>query len=305
MKFECDKSLLSAAIDGVSRAITNRAAIPVLEGIYLKAEGFQLTLTGYDMEMGITTNIECNVQVPGETVLEAKLFGSMVSRMPSGTVSVELNNEGMAIISGGVAEFEIPAMNASDYPSLPNTAAENTMTIPTSMMRELLKITGGPDEPVKIDANRRYVVFTTNGYTIMSRLIEGEFLNYESVIPKESRTKVVIDCKSFIDTLERASLIITDRLKNPLRINFAPDKVTVRCQTPLGKVVDEFTPESMEGDSMEIGFNNRYLLDALRYSKCEKLRLEINGPLSPVKVLPVEGEDFIYLVLPVRFKNEG
>ena len=62
------------------------------------------------MEMGITTNIECNVQVPGETVLEAKLFGSMVSRMPSGTVSVELNNEGMAIISGGVAEFEIPAM---------------------------------------------------------------------------------------------------------------------------------------------------------------------------------------------------
>ena len=106
MKFECDKSLLSAAIDGVSRAITNRAAIPVLEGIYLKAEGFQLTLTGYDMEMGITTNIECNVQVPGETVLEAKLFGSMVSRMPSGTVSVELNNEGMAIISGGVAERE-------------------------------------------------------------------------------------------------------------------------------------------------------------------------------------------------------
>ena len=77
----------------------------------------------------------------------------------------------------------------------------------------------------------------------------------------------MIDCKSFIDTLERASLIITDRLKNPLRINFAPDKVTVRCQTPLGKVVDEFMPESMEGDSMEIGFNNRYLLDALRYSK--------------------------------------
>ena len=93
LKFECDKSLLSAAIDGVSRAITNRAAIPVLEGIYLKAEGFQLTLTGYDMEMGITTNIECNVQVPGETVLEAKLFGSMVSRMPSGTRSEEHTSE--------------------------------------------------------------------------------------------------------------------------------------------------------------------------------------------------------------------
>ena len=72
-------------------------------------------------------------------------------------------------------------------------------------------------------------------------------------------------------------MIITDRLKNPLRINFAPDKVTVRCQTPLGKVVDEFAPVEMTGDPVEIAFNNRYLLDALRYSKCERMVLEING----------------------------
>ena len=369
MKFECEKSLLASAIEGVSRAITNRSAIPVLEGIYLKAEGFNLTLTGYDMEMGITTTIECNVLVPGETVLEAKLLLSMVSRMPAGDVRIELTDEGQAIISGGVAEFEIPAMNASDYPSLPVTGADNTMTIPTSMMRdliektiyavsqddkkpahtgelfviepgsltivaldgyrlaiiqrdvectrdiriiipaktlqELLKIMGGPDDPVKIDANRRYVVFTTNGYTIMSRLIEGDFLNYESVIPKDKKTRVTVDCKTFINTIERASLIITERLKNPLRITFAEDKITVRCQTPLGKVVDEFPPVAMTGDPVEIGFNNRYLLDAMRYSKCERMVLEINGPLSPVKILPEDGKDFIYLVLPVRFKNEG
>ena len=368
MKFECEKSLLASAIEGVSRAITNRSAIPVLEGIYLKAEGFNLTLTGYDMEMGITTTIECNVLVPGETVLEAKLLLSMVSRMPAGDVRIELTDEGQAIISGGVAEFEIPALNASDYPSLPVTGADNTMTIPTSMMRELiektiyavsqddkkpahtgelfviepgsltivaldgyrlaiiqrdvecsrdiriiipaktlqelLKIMGGPDDDIKIDANRRYVVFTTNGYTIMSRLIEGEFLNYKQVIPEGSRSRVVVDCKQFIDTIERASLIITERLKNPLRITFAPDKITVRCQTTLGRVMDEFPPEKMEGDTVEIGFNNRYMLEALRNARSERVLLEINGPLSPVKVLPEEGKDFIYLVLPVRFKNE-
>ena len=114
MKFECEKTLLASAIDGVSRAITNRAAIPVLEGIYMKAEGFNLTLTGYDMEMGITTTIECNVLVPGETVLDAKLLSAMVNRMPAGDVCIELNDEGQAKISGGVAEFEIPALNASD-----------------------------------------------------------------------------------------------------------------------------------------------------------------------------------------------
>ena len=97
-------------------------------------------------------------------------------------------------------------------------------------------------DSVKIDANRRYVVFTTNGYTIMSRLIEGDFLNYESVIPKDKKTRITVDCKTFIDTIERASLIITERLKNPLRISFTENKITVRCQTPLGKVVDEFAP---------------------------------------------------------------
>ena len=61
----------------------------------------------------------------------------------------------------------------------------------------------------------------------------------------------------------------------------------------------------MEGGAVEVGFNDRYLLDALRFSKCEKMVLEINGPLSPVKLLPEDGKDFIYLVLPVRFKNEG
>ena len=367
MKIECEKSLLAAAIEGVSRAITNRSAIPVLEGIYLKAEGFKLTLTGYDMEMGITTTIDCNVLVPGEIVLDAKLLGSMVGRMPAGNVMIELDDEGMTTIRGGVAEFEIPAMNASDCPSLPNTAAENTMTIPCSMMREmiektiyavaqddkkpahtgelfviepgsltivaldgyrlailqrdvectrdiriiipaktlqeLLKIMGGPEDPVKIDANRRYVVFTTNGYTIMSRLIEGDFLNYESVIPQGARTKVVVDCKSFIETIERASLIITERLKNPLRILF-DKKVTVRCQTNLGKVVDEFDAE-IEGEAVEIGFNNRYLLDALRNARCDKVAMEMTGALSPVKILPAdESNDFIYLVLPVRFKND-
>ena len=420
MKIECEKSLLAAAIEGVSRAITNRSAIPVLEGIYLQAAGFKLNLTGYDMEMGITTTIDCNVLVPGEMVLDAKLLGSMVSRMPAGNVVIDMDDEGMAIISGGVAEFEIPAMNASDYPSLPNTKADYAIKMETAQLREmiektiyavaqddkkpahtgelfvmepgsltivaldgyrlailqrdvecsrdiriiipaktlqellkvmgggelfvmepgsltivaldgyrlailqrdvecsrdiriiipaktlqeLLKVMGGGEDPVQIDANRRYVVFTTNGYTIMSRLIEGDFLNYESVIPQGARTRVVVDCRRFIETIERASLIITERLKNPLRITFAADKITVRCQTALGKVVDEFPPVSMEGDTVEIGFNNRYMLDALRNSKAEQMLMEINGPLSPVKLLPTEGKDYIYLVLPVRFKNE-
>jgi len=360
----CDKTLLSAAIDGVSKAVTLRSTIPVLEGILLKAEGFQLTLTGYDLEMGIVTTIEANVKEPGEIVLNAKLLSSMISRMPAGQITIQSADNGKTTIQSGVAQFEIQSMSATDFPELPNTGAEETLTIKTGVLRDMIDRTlyavsqdekkpahtgevfeiepdkmtivaldgyrlaiverpvtavkdiriivpsktmtevshllpNDDEEPVHICANRRYVVFMTAGYTIMSRLIEGEFLNYHNVIPAGSRTRVTIDTKEFIETIERASLIITERLKNPLRITFTEGKVVVRCQTNLGRVVDEFNAEC-EGDEVEIGFNNRYLLDALRNARTEKVQMEISGPLSPVKVLPVEGNDFLYLVLPVR-----
>lgn len=368
MNIVCDKALLSSAIDGVSKAVTLRSSIPALEGILLKAEGFQLTLTGYDLEMGITTTIEANVRQAGEIVLSAKLLGDMVRRLPSGEVSICTNESGNATIKGGVAEFDILAMSASDYPDLPTPGADHTLTIKAGMLRgmiektlyavsqddkkpahtgelfaieedkltvvaldgyrlaiverpvqaekhiriiipaktltEVNKLLGDDEDDVHISANRRFVVFNSGNYTILSRLIEGEFLNYANVIPNGCKTRVVLETRDFIDTIERASLIITERLKNPLRILFdASGKVTVRCQTNLGKVVDEFSAQ-VEGDPVEIGFNNRYLLDALRNARCEKVVLELSGPLSPVKILPEEGEDFIYLVLPVRFKND-
>ncbi len=366
MNIVCDKSLLSAAIDGVSKAVSPRSPIPALEGILLKAEGFQLTLTGYDLEMSITTTIEANVRQSGEMVLSAKLLGDMVRRLPSGEITICTNESGNATIKGGVAEFDILAMSSSDYPELPNHGADHTLTIQAGVLRDMIektlyavsrddkkpahtgelfaiepdrltvvaldgyrlaiverpvraeksiriivpektltevnKLLGEEDQEVRISANRRFVVFHAGSYTILSRLIEGEFLNYASVIPSTSKTQVVLETRDFIETIERASLIITERLKNPLRILF-DQKVTVRCQTSLGKVVDEFAAE-IQGEPVEIGFNNRYLLEALRNARCEKVRMELNGPLSPVKILPAEGEDFIYLVLPVRFKND-
>jgi len=112
----CDKTLLSAAIDGVSKAVTLRSTIPVLEGILLKAEGFQLTLTGYDLEMGIVTTIEANVKEPGEIVLNAKLLSSMISRMPAGQITIQSADNGKTTIQSGVAQFEIQSMSATDFP---------------------------------------------------------------------------------------------------------------------------------------------------------------------------------------------
>ena len=129
MNIVCDKVLLSAAIDGVSKAVTMRSAIPVLEGILLKAEGFQLNLTGYDLEMGIVTTIEANVKEAGEVVLNAKLLSSMISRMPAGQVAITSAENGKTTIQSGVAQFEIQSMPATDFPDLPNTGIRLIMLL--------------------------------------------------------------------------------------------------------------------------------------------------------------------------------
>ena len=181
-------------------------------------------------------------------------------------------------------------------------AKDINIIIPAKTLAEAIKLFTDDDEVVHIAANRRFVVFSSRTYTVISRLIEGDFLDYKRVIPEGYHTRVTVDVRDFSNSIERASLIITERLKNPLRITF-DGNITVRCQTTLGKVVDELDAE-IEGEPVEIGFNNRYLLDALRYSRCDKLVFEVSGPLSPVKVLPKDGGDFLFLVLPVRFKND-
>ena len=102
MKMICDRTLLSNAVAGVSKAVTQRSSIPVLEGILMKAEGFSLTLTGYDLEMGITTSIEANVLEPGEVVLSAKLLGDMVRRLSSSEVEITATETNATTIKGGI-----------------------------------------------------------------------------------------------------------------------------------------------------------------------------------------------------------
>ena len=179
---------------------------------------------------------------------------------------------------------------------------EISIIVPGKTLSDVIKLFGDSDDMIHISADRRFVVFSNEHYTVFSRLLEGQFLDYKRVIPASGNTRVVVDVRDFIDVIERASLIITERAKNPLRILF--DKmITVRCETGLGAVVDEL-PAAIEGEPVEVGFNNRYLLDALRNSRCDKVAMEISGPLSPVKVMPVDGEQFLFLVLPIRFKND-
>ena len=175
--------------------------------------------------------------------------------------------------------------------------------VPGKTLSEILKLIKETDDPVEIYAGRRHILIKIDNYTVISSLLEGEFLNYKAAIPPESQTEVVLKTREAIDSVERVSLLITDRLKSPVRCLFNENEIKLNCTTSMGRASDQIDVE-MTGQSVEIGFNNRYLLEALRNTECDEVKVQLGGPLSPMKVVPKEGDSFLFLVLPVRLKSE-
>ena len=181
---------------------------------------------------------------------------------------------------------------------------EMTFVVPGKTLSEVLKLLGDGDDTLTLQIGRRHILFNIGDYTVISRLLEGEFLDYNAAIPASHATEVVVNTRAFIDSVERVSLLITDRLKSPVRCAFEDGQIRLSCSTAIGRASDEFEAK-LSGPPVEMGFNNRYLLDALRNTEGDEARVQLSGPLSPMKVLPREGNSFLFLVLPVRLKNEA
>ena len=176
--------------------------------------------------------------------------------------------------------------------------------VPGKTLSEIIRLL--PDEEdkkMKVLVGLRHIIFTVEKYHVISRLLEGEFLDYEATIPEFSTTNALVNTRSFIESIERVSLMITDRLKSPVRCNLSDNLIKLSCNTSIGNAFDEISI-NQTGDNLEIGFNNKYMLDALKNSDTDEVRIQMNGPLSPIKILPKEGDSFLFLVLPVRLKSE-
>ena len=110
------------------------------------------------------------------------------------------------------------------------------------------------------------------------------------------------DPRALISSIDRVSTVISEKLKSPIRCLFDHDKVLLAAKTATGDAKD-VCPVDGDGGGLEIGFNNRYLMEALRYAPADSVRIELNTSVSPAVIVPVEGEEkFLYMVLPVRLK---
>lgn len=179
-----------------------------------------------------------------------------------------------------------------------------TFIVPKKTIRELIKLTDSDsDKDISISVGKRHIVFEVDNYSIISRLLDGDFLDYNAAVPKTSTTTVLINTNDAVSCIERTIPVIENNAKNPIRCLFDADEMRVSTVSSLGRVVD-YTHANVSGARVEIGFNSKYVLDALNAADTDQVRIELNGPVSPVKVLPVNDDSYLFLVLPMRLKNE-
>ena len=176
-----------------------------------------------------------------------------------------------------------------------------SFVVPGSALGEVEKICAG-EETVEIVQGARHIQFQTGDTVLVCRRLEGEFLAYRNAIPRNNTIRVQVDSRTLLSSIERVSLIISEKLKSPLRCVFGDGMVSITTRTAIGDAADQ-CPVSGDGQGLEIGFNNKYLMDALRAAPADQLRMEFTSGVAPCVILPAEGEEnFIYMVLPVRLK---
>ena len=169
-------------------------------------------------------------------------------------------------------------------------------------LSEVEKICSDVDEPASVTQGARHVMFKVGDTMLVSRRLEGEFLAYRQAIPRNNTIHVEGETRALLSSIDRVSLIISDKLKSPLRCVFDSNLLKISTKTAIGDAYDE-CPLSGDGGGLEIGFNNKYLMDALKAAPADKVRLELTTGVSPCVILPTEGEEnFLYMVLPVRLK---
>ena len=368
IKFSCEKVLLQNAIAVTSRAVAQKSSIPALEGLLLRAEQ-ELTVSGYNMQTGIRTRVAADVTDRGEIVLNARLFGDIIRRMPDDVVTLSVDEKLMVHLSCGDADFDILGLSAADYPDLPEVEDEYAVSLqqrtlramieevafavstnesrpvhtgalfeitdagltmvavdgfrlairreplekleggafsfvaPGAALNEVKSICGDVEDLATVTLGKRHILFEVGETELICRRLEGEFLDYKNAIPRKNPINVIVDTKSLIESIDRVSVVISDKLKSPVRCTFDHDKLLLSARTGNGEARD-VCRLSGDGNGLEIGFHNRYLMEALRYAPADTVRMELNTGVSPAIIVPVDGEEnFLYMVLPVRLKS--
>ena len=230
-----------------------------------------------------------------------------------GTIFAVSENQGRPIHTGVKFEVEEETVSAiavdgfrlarRTYRTEEANNQKLSFVVPSAGLKEVEKILADSDEEVSFVLGGKHILFTIGEATLICRLLEGDFLDWRKVVPTNSPIKLVANVGELASSIERVGLIVSEKYKSPVRCIFSNQVLNLRTNTTIGAAEDRCSIAG-DGKELEIGFNVRYLADALREVPSEEVTLELTNGLSPIVMTPVDGTDsFSYMVLPVRIKN--
>ena len=363
MIFTCNKQDLQDAILIAQKAITGKSTITILEGILIKAQGNTLTLIGSDKDISIETKLAADIKQPGEIVIDSKIFGEIIRKLPNDKVTIETLDNNTVQITCLKSVFNIVYMDADQFPELPKINENQIFSIPQSTLKnmikgtsfaitqdesrpilqgilfevkdghlnlvaldgyrlavrtelldtsnsinavipgrtliEVAKILEDSDENVNITFTTNHILFSLENTKVISRLLEGEYIKYNSLLPQEYKLLVNVKRQDLQNGIERASLMSTDSNSNLIKLNIESDTIIITSNSQLGKVREEVAID-LQGESLQIAFNSRYILDILKNMEAEEIVMEFTSSVSPCILKDKESDKCKYLVLPVR-----
>ena len=363
MKLVCDGLDLSDAVLKVSKALSVKAANPILEGIKITAKGETLTLLATDMELTIERKIKADVLMEGETVVVGKYFVDFVKKLEKEQIELSRLFDGQLKIKYADSESELQVFPAENFPKIEKDAEENyfeisqkdfkeivertsfacstddarpilkgclfeindgTLTavaldgfrmalvkkqvissinmkavIPARALNEIVRLLDKDEGILKVYLQKNSLFVQIENTCLISRLIEGEFVKYNHILPTNFENTVTVNRAMLLNSIERASIVARNDRYNVIKFDIKEDGVMVSAKSEIGNVNENVT-SILEGKDMVIAFNGKYLSEYLKIVTDEFIKLNLNTNIDPCVITPVGGEGFLYLVLPVR-----
>ena len=231
----------------------------------------------------------------------------------SGTIFAVSENQGRPIHTG--VKFEVTndsittiavdgfRLARRTYHPEEGTGREMNFVVPSPGLKEVEKIVADIEEQALFTLGPKHILFQIGKATLVCRLLEGEFLDWRRVVPTNCPIKLIASVSDLASSVERVGLIVSEKYKSPVRCVFGNNELLMRTNTTIGAAEDRCAIAG-DGKELEIGFNVRYLADALRVIPSDEVTLELTNGLSPIVLTPADDKhDFAYMVLPVRIKN--
>ena len=251
------------------------------------------------------------INVDNSIEIEQNLLKNMIRK----TIFAVSNEENRPIFTGCLFEvvdnkLNVVAVDGYRLALKTNILNNNTNSfhavIPGKTLNEINKIIVDSFDTIKIGISKNQALFEMENCKIVTRLLDGEFLNYNNAIPANWETRIRVNKNNIQNCFERIILISSSSIekekKYPVKISIEIGKVIISCTNQTGDAKEEIIV-STEGKNLEVGFNPRYFLDALKVIEDEEVYIEFGTNISPCIISPVESDEYKYMILPIRMKE--